>query len=110
MHDILFYYILYRKKYNRKSIKFKNYINHYTIVTAKFCITKTLVGAVLQDFGVQIKELSVLHDTSNTATSTGFGIRYITPIGPLRFDIGFKWKKSYEKEPGYAWFLSLGSA
>lgn len=72
--------------------------------------TKTLVGAVFQDFGVLVEELSALHDTSNTATSTGFGIRYITPIGPLRFDIGFKWKKSYEKEPGYAWFLTLGNA
>lgn len=72
--------------------------------------TKTIIGAVFQDFGVLVEDVAVLHDTSKTATSTGFGIRYLTPIGPLRFDIGFKWKTMYEHESRYAWFLTLGNA
>lgn len=72
--------------------------------------TKAFYGAVFQDFGVLVEDLTALQDSSNAVTSTGFGIRYLTPIGPLRFDIGFKWKKTYEDEPGYAWFLTLGHA
>ena len=79
-------------------------------VELRIPFTKTFVGAVFQDFGVLVEDVAVLHDTSNTATSTGFGIRYLTPIGPLRFDIGFKWKTSYEHESRYAWFLTLGNA
>lgn len=72
--------------------------------------TKTIVGAVFQDFGILVEEIATLHESTNNATSTGFGVRYLTPIGPLRFDIGFKWKKTYEDESRYAWFLTLGNA
>lgn len=70
--------------------------------------TKAFMFAVFQDFGVLADDLEKLHD--NNVTSSGFGIRYLTPIGPLRFDIGFKWKRTYPEEPLYAWFLTLGHA
>ena len=40
--------------------------------------------------------------------TSGFGFRYQTPIGALRFDIGWKWKKSFVTDTGYAWYLTLG--
>lgn len=42
--------------------------------------------------------------------ATGFGLRYETPVGPLRFEIGFKWKRRIPEESLYAWFLTFGNA
>jgi len=41
---------------------------------------------------------------------TGFGLRYNTPIGPLRFDIGWKWSLDKPFDRSYAWFLTFGNA
>jgi outer membrane translocation and assembly module TamA len=39
----------------------------------------------------------------------GGGIRYLSPVGPLRFDIGYKiHRKPYESP--YAYFLTFGYA
>lgn len=42
--------------------------------------------------------------------SSGIGFRYQTPIGALRFDIGWKWKRLFKLEDSYGWHLSLGQA
>jgi outer membrane translocation and assembly module TamA len=42
--------------------------------------------------------------------ATGFGLRYATPVGPIRFDIGWKWCSLKEERRSYAWFLTLGQA
>lgn len=42
--------------------------------------------------------------------TSGVGIRYQTPIGALRFDIGWKWKKILPQESPYAWYLTIGQA
>jgi outer membrane protein assembly complex protein YaeT len=42
-------------------------------------------------------------------TALGFGVRYRSPVGPIRFDVGFK----VHPEPGErssAWFISFGQA
>lgn len=75
----------------------------------RFPVYKELWAAVFQDFGF-------LHGGNNLAdlvkagllAGTGFGLRYNTPIGPLRFDIGFKWKKPDPALHSFAWFLTLG--
>lgn len=43
-------------------------------------------------------------------SATGFGLRYGTVFGPLRFDIGWKPHKDVACAPRYAWFLTLGEA
>jgi outer membrane protein insertion porin family len=42
-------------------------------------------------------------------TAVGFGVRYRSPVGPIRFDVGFK----VDREPGErpsAWFITFGQA
>jgi len=40
---------------------------------------------------------------------SGLGLRYMTPIGPLAFDLGVNLDKR-PHEDRFAWFLSIGSA
>ena len=46
----------------------------------------------------------------NLLAGTGFSVHYNTPIGPLRFDIAWKWHGPDRSVPLYAWFLSFGNA
>ena len=70
-----------------------------------------LQGVIFQDFGLLIGDFSLDSNLLNTGfASTGCGFRYITPIGPLRFDIGWKWKKAYEGDSRYGWCLTFGHA
>lgn len=80
------------------------------ILEARFPIYKSFGLAIFEDIGVlssngfrDITERGVL-------SATGFGLRYETPLGPLRFDLGWRWKASDPVRPMYAWFLSLGQA
>jgi translocation and assembly module TamA len=71
---------------------------------------KKLDGAIFQDFGLLIKD-SIQDASDNLMAGTGFGLRYQTVIGPVRFDIAWKWRRVYKDfEPLYVWFLSLGHA
>ncbi len=80
------------------------------------------VGAVLfQDIGALSSTAVRAITACDVLAATGFGVRYHTPIGPLRFDLGFKWDRAkqngvenitrarriFEK---FAWFLSFGQA
>jgi outer membrane protein assembly factor BamA len=68
-------------------------------------------GAVFQDFGILIEDLVARGiGTSKPLAATGFGVRYMTPVGPLRFDIGWKWHRDRPEDPSYAWFLTFGNA
>lgn len=42
-------------------------------------------------------------------TASGFGLRYFTPIGPLRFDIGWR-PKRFVNDKNFAWYLTLGQS
>ncbi len=69
------------------------------------------VGLVLfQDFGTLVGQSIKGFEVSDMLAATGFGLRYNTPIGPLRFDIGWKWRTRKTAQYSYAWFLTLGHA
>lgn len=72
-------------------------------------IHKTLDGVVFQDIGV-LSQSGFSGFKKKWHPTTGCGLRYHTPIGALRFDIGWKWKRSFSEEPTYAWYLTLGQA
>lgn len=59
---------------------------------------------IFQDLG-----LLTHFNFDNLLTATGFGVRYNTPVGPLRFDIGWRTKK-HHNDSCFAWFLTFGQA
>ncbi len=80
------------------------------ILEARFPLYKKLGLVIFEDIGAlsanafrDIQERGVL-------SATGFGLRYETPMGPLRFDIGWRWKATDPVRPSYAWFVTLGQA
>jgi len=76
----------------------------------RFPIYGPIEGATFLDTGVLIKD-SVAEIPNNLLGGGGFGFRYNTPIGPLRFDIAFKLDiKHPEFESPYVWYLTLGQA
>jgi len=72
-------------------------------------IYKSLRGVVFQDIGI-LSQTGFPGFKGKWYPSTGFGLRYKTPIGPLRFDIGWKWKHRLPGDSAYAWYLTLGEA
>jgi outer membrane protein assembly factor BamA len=42
-------------------------------------------------------------------TAVGFGLRYKSPVGPIRFDMGFKIHREAGERPS-AWFITFGQA
>ncbi len=70
------------------------------------------VGLVLfQDVGLLISDHCTADlSLKNFVAGTGFGIRYFTPIGPLRFDIAWKWRTCVPGERRYNWYLTFGQA
>lgn len=80
------------------------------ILELRFPLYKKLGMVLFEDIGAlsanafnDFKERGVL-------SATGFGLRYETPIGPVRFDLGWRWKATDPVRPSYAWFLTLGQA
>ncbi len=76
----------------------------------RFPLYRWLSGVVFTDMGVLAQNKFADIQAHKWLGATGFGLRCATPIGPIRFDIGWKWKKRDEKDRRYAWFLTLGHA
>lgn len=76
-------------------------------IEARFDIYKSLSGVVFQDMGSLFDDK---FSTSNFSQATGFGFRFNTGVGPIRFDIAWKWKVRNPFESRYAWFLAFGNA
>lgn len=80
----------------------------------RFKLYRGLGAVVFNDIGALFKDsiANALRDRSdNFLGGSGFGLRYDTPIGPLRFDVGFKWNRVYKDfEPRCVWYLTLGHA
>jgi len=67
-------------------------------------------GAIFQDLGALSNNHFADIKAHNILAGTGFGFRYNTPIGPLRFDIAWKWHRPDPAISRYCWFLSFGNA
>lgn len=76
----------------------------------RFPLYGQLQGATFLDTGVLIKD-TVADLPDNFLGGVGFGFRYTTPIGPIRFDIACKLDRKYKQfESLYVWYLTLGQA
>jgi outer membrane protein assembly factor BamA len=79
----------------------------------RFPVTRTLGGVVFLDAGNVFARVVDL-DLGRIRGAAGFGVRYKSPIGPLRFDLGFKLDpqtlRNGERERRYALHISVGQA
>ena len=75
----------------------------------RFPLYQMIAGAVFQDFGFLTGGSVRNVVKEDLLAGTGFGVRLITPIGPLRFDIAWKWHVPEKRLSSYAWFLTLGT-
>ena len=77
----------------------------------RFPLYGTILGGVIfTDIGGLAQDRLAAIKPHNLLGASGFGLRCNTPVGPLRFDIGWKWRTSFEHERSFAWFLTLGNA
>jgi outer membrane protein insertion porin family len=77
----------------------------------RFPLYDQLQGAAFLDAGVLVKDSMMQDVPDNLLGGAGFGFRYNTPIGPIRFDLAFKLDRKYpEFESPYVWYLTLGQA
>ena len=73
----------------------------------RFNVYESLWGVFFQDIGTLVCDV---FNRSNVSAATGFGLRYNTILGPIRFDFAFKWCKRRAFESRFAWFLAFGNA
>lgn len=71
---------------------------------------KKMGFVIFQDLGILCGDNFSDFTSRNIVSGSGFGVRYFTPIGPLRFDIAWKWKREFSKEHPFNWFVTLGQA
>jgi outer membrane protein assembly factor BamA len=72
-------------------------------------IMKALGGVVFYDGGNVYSAINLASFVNNYTNTIGFGLRYATPIGPVRFDIG----RNLNPVPGIGatqYFITLGQA
>ncbi|HVT44011.1 MAG TPA: outer membrane protein assembly factor BamA [Thermoanaerobaculia bacterium] len=72
----------------------------------RFPIFASLSGALFVDAGNVWRTIGDI-DTGDLRYGAGVGARYLTPVGPLRVDIGFKLDREAFEDP-YAVFVTLG--
>lgn len=76
----------------------------------RFPLYGALGGVLFTDFGVLAQNHFSEIMGRNLLAASGFGLRYNTPVGPLSFDIGWKWRRDDCLNRQFAWFLTLGHA
>lgn len=82
----------------------------------RFPLYGNLSGVVFNDIGALSDRCIQAAVKEHTLVGAlGFGLRFNTVVGPLRFDIGWKLNRNKLPQPlraerPYAWFLALGNA
>ena len=76
----------------------------------RFPLYWLLSGVVFTDMGVLAQDRFADIAANKWLGASGFGLRCATPIGPVRFDMGWKWKKRRPQDTPFAWFVTLGHA
>jgi len=75
----------------------------------RFPLFGALQGVIFQDLGMLSDNAESTVQGGTLLAATGIGLRYNTPIGPLSFDIGWKWSRHGCFDRSYAWYLTLGN-
>lgn len=76
----------------------------------RFPLYNKLGGVVFGDIGALSSNKLTEIRACDMLSGLGFGLRYNTPIGPLRFDFAWRGNKRDGVGRPYAWFLSFGNA
>ena len=84
-------------------------------IELRFPIYRALSGALFCDLGVLTQKALTAVRGGDIMAALGWGVRWNTPLGPLRFDIGWRLRELPEQcgfpcQPAYVWFLTLGNA
>lgn len=82
-------------------------INMNTELRMPINYVRNLSFVLFNDLGVLYNSFS--KDDNKLLIALGFGVRYQTPIGPFRFDLGFR-NRNYINDSFMAWYLTLGHA
>ena len=76
----------------------------------RFPVLGKLAGGVFVDAGNVFERVSQM-DLAELRTTAGFGLRYRSPVGPLRFDVGFKLdRRPFGDTDRQAFHFSFGHA
>jgi|GEM_PF-1245232 len=70
-------------------------------------IYKSFGSVLFQDIGI-LSQSGFAGFQGTWFPSSGFGLRYKTPIGAIRFDMGWKWKRRFDSDVPYQIHLTLG--
>ena len=76
----------------------------------RYPLWSILEGAAFVDSGIILSECCDKKIKNFFVTTIGCGLRYMTPLGVLRFDFGWKLRRIDILEPLWAWHLTLGYA
>ncbi len=73
----------------------------------RFPIAGPVGGTLFSDVGQVWREFGEI-DPADLRWGAGVGVRYLSPIGPIRMEIGWKLDREPFEAP-YVWFFSLGN-
>lgn len=76
----------------------------------RFPLYEQFGGVLFSDIGALSTNRLADIKAEDLLSGIGFGLRYNTPIGPLRFDVAWRLHKHDGVGRPYAWFLSFGNA
>lgn len=76
----------------------------------RFPLYQQFGGVIFGDIGALSTNRLADVCAKDLLSGIGFGLRYNTPIGPLRFDFAWRGHKRDGVGRPYAWFLSFGNA